>query len=276
VSELALHWLDVFTDRPFAGNPLAVVLDADALDDEQMQAIAAEVRLSETTFVLDGAERLRIFTPREELPLAGHPVVGTAVCLAELGRIASVGEHVFRTGVGETPVELRDGIATMTQAPLELRAEVDREQVATMLRIAPDEVEGHPRVATTSGIIQLFARLRNREVLARLAPDLDAIAAEATIDAVVPWCEDAHDLRQRAFLPRAGIPEDPATGSAAGALAALRVHEGASPGGVLVRQGEEIARPSEMHVTVGGAPGAPDPPRVGGRAVPVLEARLRI
>jgi trans-2,3-dihydro-3-hydroxyanthranilate isomerase len=110
VAELRISWVDVFTDRPFAGNPLAVVPDADGLDDGQMQTLAAELGLSETTFVFDGARRLRIFTPNGELPLAGHPVIGATVELGRLGLLAD-GVHVFLTGVGETPVELRDGLA---------------------------------------------------------------------------------------------------------------------------------------------------------------------
>jgi trans-2,3-dihydro-3-hydroxyanthranilate isomerase len=93
---------------------------------------------------------------------------------------------------------------------------------------------------------------------------------------VVPWCEDGDELAQRFFAPQLGIPEDPATGSAAGALGALRVYEGGEPGATIVRQGAEIGRPSEMRVAVDGTPGAPDPPRVGGRAVPVLEGTLRL
>jgi trans-2,3-dihydro-3-hydroxyanthranilate isomerase len=274
LSGLAVHWLDVFTDVPFAGNPLAVLPDADGLSDAQMQTIAAELGLSETVFVLGGAERLRIFTPGGELPLAGHPVVGTTLALARLGRIPSTGEHVFLTGVGETPVSVADGMATMTQAPLTVGAAVAARDVARMLLVADEVIVGEPRVYSTSGIRQLFARVRDRAELAGLEPDLVAIEAFMDADGVVAWCEHEGELAQRFFMPRFGIPEDPATGSAAGALAALRVHEGGSPGAVVVRQGAEIGRPSEIHVTVDGTPGAPGPPRVGGRAVVVLEATL--
>jgi trans-2,3-dihydro-3-hydroxyanthranilate isomerase len=273
VSGLAVHWLDVFTEVPFAGNPLAVLPDADGLDDGQMQAIAHELGLSETVFVMGGAERLRIFTPTEELPLAGHPVVGTTLALVRLGRVASAGTHVFQTGVGATPVSVTGDVATMTQGALELREEVDAAEVAGCLRLPASAVVGTPRVCTTTGVAHLIAQVRDRDTLAGIEPDLDGVKA-APGDGVVPWCEDGGELAQRFFAPAIGIDEDPATGSAAGALGALRVAGGAAPGSVVVRQGSEIGRPSEIRVTVGGAPGAPEPPQVGGQAVPVLEAVL--
>ena len=276
MTALAVHWLDVFTDRPFTGNPLAVLPDADELPDEQMQAIARELGLSETVFVSGGAERLRIFTPQTELPLAGHPVVGTTLLLVALGRVAAEGRHVFQTGVGETPVEVSDGVATMTQAPLEVGDEVDREHVAAMLRLDAAALTGTPRFYSTTGVAQVFARVRDRETLAGIEPDIAAIAADDRIDGLVAWCEVADELAQRFFAPRLGIAEDPATGSAAGALAALRVHEGASPGDVTIRQGDEICRPSSIHASVSGDRGSPDPPRVSGRAVVVLEGELQV
>lgn len=272
----AVHWLDVFTDIPFTGNPLAVLPDADGLADDQLQSIARELGVSETAFVFGGAERLRIFTPTFEVPLAGHPVVGTTHLLARLGRIGE-GTHVFKTGVGDTAVDVEGDLVTMTQAPLEAGEEVPAETLAAMLRIDPGDITGAtPRFYTTSGIKQLFARVRDRELLASIEPDVGLIAADERIDAVMPWCEHGDELAQRFFGPRMGILEDPATGSAAGALAALRVFEGGEPGAVVVRQGEEIGRPSEMHATVGGSPGAPDAPRVGGRAVQLLDGALQL
>src|SRR3954454_25380436 len=125
MTELALHWVDVFTEMPFAGNALAVFPDADGLDDEQMQDIAAELNLSETTFVFGGAAQARIFTPRSELPLAGHPMVGTAYVLASLGRLPEEGRHVLKTGVGETTIEVAGDTAMMTQAPFDPGEKLD-------------------------------------------------------------------------------------------------------------------------------------------------------
>ena len=270
-----LSWLDVFTDRPFAGNPLAVVPDGDGLSDAQMQALARELGLSETVFAVDDARRLRIFTPVVELPLAGHPTVGCALELARLGRIPSEGRWVFRTGAGETPVDLAGGVATMTQAEPELGLEHDHPAVALALQVVEDALASPPQMCTTTGVRQLFAEVRDREALAALSPDTELVAGLENVDLLSAWCENGDgEVAQRGFAPQMGIVEDPATGSAAGALAALRVFRGADPGPVIVRQGEEIGRPSEMRVQVEGHPGTPTEVRVGGRAVLVMEGEF--
>jgi trans-2,3-dihydro-3-hydroxyanthranilate isomerase len=275
-TSVRLSWLDVFTDRPFAGNPLAVVHDADDLDDERMQTIARELGLSETVFVLEDAARLRIFTLVSEVPLAGHPVVGASVELARLGRIPADGAHVFRTGAGETPVSMAGGVATMTQAAFDAGRVVDAEVLAPLLGLTAADVLRPPRVCTTSGIWHAFVQVRDRGALREIMPDTAAIA-RFDADGVAPWCEVAEGkLAQRFIAPRMGIPEDPATGAASGALGALRVFEGGEPGSLTISQGEEIGRPSEISVTIGGAPGAPDEVRVGGRAVLVMEGELRL
>jgi trans-2,3-dihydro-3-hydroxyanthranilate isomerase len=253
-----------------------VVPDAEGLDDAAMQTIAAELGVSETVFVFGGAERLRIFTPRAELPLAGHPVVGTALVLSWLERIPSEGEHVFLTGVGETPVVLGDGVATMTQAAFDPGIELDPARMAALLRVAPDVVIGTPRACSTVNTPQALVQVRDRATLAAIEPDLPAIAVFGAAMGVGAWCEHGGELALRFFAPGDGIDEDPATGSLAGALGALRVFEGGEPGAVLVRQGAEIGRPSEIHVSVGGAPGAPDPPQVGGTAVPLMRGTIDV
>jgi trans-2,3-dihydro-3-hydroxyanthranilate isomerase len=270
VSELALHWVDVFTDVPFSGNALAVFPDADGLDEEQMQDIAAELNLSETTFVFGGAEQVRIFTPESELPLAGHPMVGTAYVLASLGRLPVDGQHVVKTGVGETTIEVSGDTATMTQAPFDPGKELEPARMADLLRIGVDQVVGTPRACSTITEPQALVQVPDRETLAGITPDLYAVSAFTDAMGVGAWCENEGELALRFFVPGMGIPEDPATGSLAGALGCMRVFEGGEPGSVLVRQGEEIGRPSEIHVTVTGRPGAPEPPRVGGSVVPVM------
>lgn len=279
MNRLELAWLDVFTDRPLGGNPLAVVLDADDLSGEQMQALARELGLSETIFVLEDAGRLRIFTPGVELPLAGHPVVGASLELARRGRIPAEGRTVFRTGVGDTPVEVSGGVATMTQAAPE------RESVAVdaagLLGLASGDLAGEP-VACSTGVRFVFAEVRDREALARVEADQAAIAAiDDPALGMVAWCGVStgsdpfvDGAAMRMFAPRMGIAEDPATGVAAGALGALRVFEGAEPGPLTISQGEEIGRPSTIHVAVGGAAGAPEHVRVGGRAVLLFEGAL--
>ena len=149
MTALRISWVDVFTDRPFAGNRLAVVLDADPLDAAGMQTLAAELNLPETTFVLDGVGRLRIFTPTTELPLAGHPVVGTTVELGRLGLLGD-GDHVFRMGAGDTPVALHDGLATMTQPDLRVHRELDPALSASLLGLDPGDVTGRLVVCETA------------------------------------------------------------------------------------------------------------------------------
>ena len=273
---MRLSWLDVFTDRPFAGNPLAVVPDADELSGEQMQALARELGISETVFALDGAKRIRIFTPTSELPLAGHPTVGCAFELARQGVIPTEGRWEFTTGAGQTPVDLHDGTATMTQAEPELGLEHDRAAVAAALDLEDDVLASPPQMCTTTGVRQLFAEVRDRDTLAGLKPVFDLVAGLENVDVLLAWCESGDgEVAQRGFAPQLGIDEDPATGSAAGAVAALRVFRGAQPGPLIVRQGSEIGRPSEMRVDVQGEPGRPTEVRVGGRAVLVFEGEIR-
>jgi trans-2,3-dihydro-3-hydroxyanthranilate isomerase len=276
LSALRVSWVDVFTDRPFAGNRLAVVLDADPLDAAEMQTLAAELNLPETTFVLEGGGRLRIFAPAMEMPLAGHPVVGATVELGRLGLLDD-GEHVFRTAVGDTPVELRDGVATMTQPDLRVHRELDPAFCASLLGLDPGDVTGRPVVCETA-VPQGFAQVLDADALGRARPDLDGISRFDGDRAIglAAWCERGGELGLRFFAPRMGIVEDPATGSAAGALGALRVLHGAAPGRITVRQGEHVGRPSTMHVEVGGNPGSPSGVRVGGTAVPVLEATIEL
>jgi trans-2,3-dihydro-3-hydroxyanthranilate isomerase len=271
---LRIHWVDVFTDRPFAGNQLAVVLDADELDTDAMQAITRELGLSETVFVLEDSQRLRIFTPGKEVPLAGHPTVGAALVLARLGRIPAEGRTVFRTGVGDTPVDVSGGVATMTQANPEPGPEGDPRAAAALLGLEPGDVVGRP-VTCSTGVPFQFVELRDRATLARATPDLRAVA-QLDAEGAVAWAEDGDGAAaQRMFGPKLGIAEDPATGAAAGALGALRVFRGAEPGPLAVSQGSEIGRPSTIQVDAPGEPGRPAAPRVGGRAVPILEATLR-
>src|SRR4051794_4290976 len=271
---LGISWVDVFTDRPLAGNPLAIVLDADELTTEEMQGVAAELGLSETTFVLEGLRRLRIFSPTSELPLAGHPVVGTAVELARLGLLEG-GVHVFPTNVGETPVEVASGIATMTQPDLRVHRELDAEGCAILLGLEPADVIGQPVVAETA-VAQGFAQLRDLEALAAVRPDLPGIERIEGAIGLVAWCEHGTEIVQRFFAPQIGVAEDPATGAAAGAVGALRVGQGANPGRITVRQGDYVGRPSTIHVDIGGEPGSPRDVRVGGTAVPVLQAKLEL
>jgi trans-2,3-dihydro-3-hydroxyanthranilate isomerase len=273
---MRISWLDVFTDRPFAGNQLAVIPEADGLSDDQMQALARELAISETVFALDGGRRIRIFTPAAELPLAGHPTVGCAIELARLGIIPVDGRWEFTTGAGQIPVVVNHDSAVMTQAEPKLGLEHDLPAVVLALKVEEDVLASPPQMCTTTGVRQLFAEVRDRETLASLSPDQELVRGLENVDVLLAWCEVGDgEVAQRGYAPQLGIAEDPATGSAAGALGALRVFRGAQPGPLLVRQGEEIGRPSAMQVEVQGEPGNPTEVRVGGRAVLVLEGELR-
>jgi trans-2,3-dihydro-3-hydroxyanthranilate isomerase len=271
-----IAWLDVFTDRAFAGNQLAVILEADGLTDEQMQAMARELTISESIFASDGGRAIRIFTPGYELPGAGHPVIGVTLELVRRGVIPASGDWTFRTIRGETRVTVGDGVATMTQPEPQLGVEHDQAAVAAALRIDERDLASVPQACNT-GVNQLFAELRDRDALAALHPDYDLVAGLAATEGIVAWCEPGDgQVAQRFFAPLMGIPEDPATGSAAGALGALRVFRGAEPGPLRVHQGDEIGRPSVMSVQVGGSAGAPADVRVGGRAVLLFEGEVEI
>ena len=268
-----ISWLDVFTDQPFAGNQLAVV-DGNGLSDEQMHAIARELTISETAFVQGAAAELVIWTPTKPLPGAGHPVVGAALDLARRGEIPTSGTYVFLIAGNEVMVELSNGTATMTQPDPGLGVEVDYAAVAAALQIGESDIVSAPQFCTT-GVAQVFAEVRDRDALAEIHPDFDLVAGLHNADGLVAWCEVADgEVAQRFFAPQMGINEDPATGSASGALGSLRVFRGAEPGPLLVRQGAEVNRPSEIHVTIGGVAGEPSDVRVGGRAVLVFEGEL--
>jgi trans-2,3-dihydro-3-hydroxyanthranilate isomerase len=197
----------------------------------------------------------------------------------ELGRLGVLadGDHVFRTGAGDTPVELRERTATMTQPDLRVHRELDPALCASLLGLDPGDVTGEPVVCETA-VPQGFAQVVDRDALDRCRPALDEIAAFDGDRAIglAAWCETEGELAFRFFAPKVGIAEDPATGSAAGALGALRVQQGAAPGAITVRQGEHVGRPSVMDVEIGGERGRPAGVRVGGTAVPVLEATVEL
>ncbi len=304
---------DVFTDRVFAGNPLAIVPDADGLSDEEMQRIATEMNLSETAFVVRPTDvhalcRLRIFTPTTELPLAGHPVVGTFFILARRGELGlgealgSLGDGIHRIrqecGAGILPVDIRVRAGeveqvVMTQAPPRFFARAtDRAALAGCLGLPPDEIApGAPAQVVSTALPQLMVPVRSLRSVERL--ELDPVAARALLhrehigsDCMMVFStETVHEgssAHARMFAPGLGVTEDPATGSAAGALGAWLVRHGeardaaSNPVGLVIEQGYEMGRPSEIHVEVDHEDGEPVEVRVGGEAVEVAEGVLRL
>jgi trans-2,3-dihydro-3-hydroxyanthranilate isomerase len=286
------YTLDVFTTNRFEGNPLAVVTDADGLSANAMLAIAREMNLSETVFVQKPTEdqalaRLRIFTTREELKLAGHPVIGTWFLLAELGVVPAQegGVHILQqTGAGILPVEIRfkDGRpqrVTMTQKEAAFRpAKLNQKALAAALGLSVKDFDAklEPEYVST-GIFNLMVPVRNRAALARIEMNMVDLRKLLGKNATMSYCFTA-DSNGKAFS-RGMLPwelyEDAATGSAAGSLGAYLVKHGKlSPGHTLnILQGEEMGRPSYIEVQVTQA-GKKLIPRVGGAAVRVFEGTI--
>ena len=280
-----LTWLDVCTRERLTGNQLAVVHDADGLDDATMAAFARETRLSETTFVqaatADGADyRNRIFMMSGELPFAGHPSLGTAVAVA-LARGETTASYVQQTPAGLQPIDvevLDDGLASasMLQEPATFGDELDPARVAAAVRIdAADLDAGLPPQVVSTGQPHVLAPVAPG-TLARTRPDPDALAAllDATGTVVVYLAEldlDGRAARCRSFfMDPDGPTEDPATGSAAGPLLAY-LHERRGLDRLDIVQAVEMGRRSEMTCTVEG-----DRVRVGGGAVVVATGTVHL
>jgi trans-2,3-dihydro-3-hydroxyanthranilate isomerase len=254
--------VDVFAEAPFGGNQLCVVAEPpDGLDHATMQALALEIGFSETTYVTgirpDGYD-VRIFTPDEELPFAGHPTLGTAFVLARAGMIGT--DVVQHCGAGEIPVriDVDGGQATMRQLPPSFGDEFgDREAVAAAAGLRLDDlVERLPIVPVSTGIAHTMVAVRDDDALRRAVRDDRATATVCErIDAESLYLFAVRgdgDVRARMFDKGTQIGEDPATGSAAGPLGAyLSAHGvGGMPGSVVIAQGEQVGRPSFLHVDV--------------------------
>jgi trans-2,3-dihydro-3-hydroxyanthranilate isomerase len=287
-----LYTLDVFTTKPFAGNPLAVVTDGDGLATAKMQSIAREMNLSETVFIQRPTNnralaRLRIFTTTQELPLAGHPVIGTWFLLAELGVVpASEGSvHILQqTGAGILPVELRfhNGRpvrVTMTQKPARFtRAPFTRAALAATLGLKPSDLAPSlPLEFTSTGISNLMVPVSRRAVLPKIQMNMRALAHLISPHGTMAYCF-AVNGRGRAYargMVPWGIVEDPATGSAGGSLGAYLVHHGQlKPSETLsITQGVEMGRPSEIQVEVAEERGKLTP-KVSGSAVRIFEGHI--
>ena len=272
---LAYHLLDVFTDTPFTGNPLAVFVDPGELDDSQLQRLAVELNLSETIFVwrpaTDGDGNgapwpTRIFTPGGELPFAGHPTVGAAVLLRHLGE---VGDRVtLAEGVGPVAVDVGDGDATLTaaQPPEDVGDPGTAEWLASALGLDVDDLHAElPPRRLSAGVPFAVVPLRDADALARCRPDN---RATDLLNPVTPLDEARRRWRVRVFAGALGIAEDPATGAAAAAFAGY-LRDLTGDGAWELEQGVEMRRPSRLRVEAHGTT-----VRVGGSAVVVGEGRL--
>jgi trans-2,3-dihydro-3-hydroxyanthranilate isomerase len=297
---LQFETVDVFTSDQFSGNPLAVVLNAEGLSSQQMQSIAAEFNLAETTFVLPPKDRahtaeVRIFTPRGEMPFAGHPNVGTAFVLARAGASYGrtvAGDHViFEEKAGLVPISLLKDGATVVGARLAspqlltVGAEIPVETVASACGISADDVEtkNHLPCIASCGAAFILAELKTREALTTAIPRTDVFNREvakypATSILVYTQVDEAAiDIRARMFAPRHGIYEDPATGSANVALIGLLAKLRPEPDLKLsktIAQGVEMGRPSLLHAQADKRGGAVTATFIGGRCVPVMSGSI--
>jgi trans-2,3-dihydro-3-hydroxyanthranilate isomerase len=293
--------VDVFTDRAFGGNPLAVVLDAGGLSTEQMQAIATEFNYSETTFVLPPADsgndaNVRIFTVRSELPFAGHPNVGTAFVLATQAAKAPA-RLKFEEKAGLVPIEILTAQGSVVGSefaapqPLKKGATVDAKEAAAILSLSASDIktDRHPPQIASVGLPFLIVEIASREAVKRAKPDAAAfwktfpgVGADAvyfyTRD--VPASEQPLDLQARMFHPgAAGLSEDPATGSATGAAAALLGDLDATRDGEVklrIGQGFDMGRPSLLLTRVIKQNGAVLSTHVGGNCVQMMEGTVRV
>jgi trans-2,3-dihydro-3-hydroxyanthranilate isomerase len=293
--------VDVFTDRAFGGNPLAVVLDAGGLSTQQMQAIATEFNYSETTFVLPPADKsndanVRIFTVNRELPFAGHPNVGTAFVLATQAADAPA-RLKFEEKAGLVPVAILNEQSRVVGAELTAPegltrgAQLAADQAAACLSLSAADImmDRHPPQIASVGLPFLVVEVASREALRRARPDAAAFAKTLPTvgtDAVyfytrdVPAAEQPLDLQARMFHPGAsGLSEDPATGSATGAAAALLADiDAVRDGEVKLRigQGFDMGRPSLLLTRVRKQNGAVVSTHVGGNCVQMMEGTLRV
>jgi trans-2,3-dihydro-3-hydroxyanthranilate isomerase len=301
---ISFHTLDVFTARGFAGNPLAVVLDADGLDAAAMQTIAREFNLSETVFVLKSdnpahTARVRIFTPATELPFAGHPVIGTAVLLAGLRpgfeggacdalTMLELPIGTIRVGVKFSPGHAAYAEFEAPRLPELSRLDIDVEDIAAAVGLLPSEIGlgNHAPRFVRAGAAFALVPVATREAIDRAAPNgayWSQTFSEAGIVGAYFYTREcvhaASAFHARMFAPDSGIPEDPATGSAAiGFAAAIKDFDGL-PDGVhrrAIEQGYAMNRPSLINLTLEIKSGRLDAVRLGGHAVRMTAGTMAV
>lgn len=273
---------DVFTERPLTGNALAVFTHAEELDGATMQLLAREMNLSESAFVLRATDpaadaALRIFTPTQELPFAGHPTLGTAFVLAQLRH--ELGNRVrLQTARGVSTVELngsgRQQFGWMTQPHPLIRRYEPAPRLLAALGVQSTQL---PVELYDNGPHYVLVVLEQPEQVARLRPDMAALAALGSIAVTVVAGEGAH-WKTRVFAPGEGIPEDPATGAAAGPTALHLCRHGRIEYGdeIIIAQGAEVGRPSTLYARIIGSTEQLLRVEVGGHAVVIGRGEIEL
>jgi trans-2,3-dihydro-3-hydroxyanthranilate isomerase len=288
--------VDAFTDRPLSGNPCAIIFDADSLEPATMQAIAREMNLSETAFVLRSTRadvRARYFTPAEEIPLAGHPTIATIFALVEAGRLRLTGEQTLITleleaGVIEVRIHASAGVVSqieMRQLPPRFLAQYDPAEVAPWFGLAPDDLlPGAPVQTVSTGTPMLMVPVRDHAALRRATVDVGAyLTARARGDFFSPhlFCLGGATAAGHTYARQFGIPpdasEDPFTGSATGCMAAYLWRYGllAEPR-FIAEQGHWLGRPGQASVVVFGPREAISGVAVSGGAALVIKGELAL
>lgn len=287
------YQVDVFTDRVFGGNPLAVFPEPGNLEEAVHIQIAREMNLSETTFVYppDNPKadfKIRIFTPGKEIPFAGHPTLGTAHILWETGKVGSTSDSVvLELGTGVVKITKSQENLFMEQPLPDFGDTVETmDQVADALAINPDEIDSRfPLQIVSTGFPALYVPLTSLNALQRVELNLTVLRKIlGSIDMIYAFTgetlESGSTVHSRAFAPFIGIPEDPATGSAGGALGAYlvrhKVIENLDSSAIIIEQGFAMNRPSTIRVSVGHTGGEIHSIQVGGQAITVLEGELRV
>ena len=283
MSTVAYEIVDVFTDRPFAGNPLAVVFGAEGLAADQMQALAREFNLSETIFLLPSTSatyHARIFTPETELPFAGHPSVGAAVTAMRRG-LFPAGDVVQECGAGLLPITVRStGTATLGNGPLTLGEPLDHLSLLALTGLTVEDHAGPAPREAGCGLEFHFLPVR-RAALSRASVDA-AEAARAGVSqiSVFAWSADTAEAHARVFCPGVSVPEDPATGSAALGLGVYMTAAGMLPAdgttSYRVHQGIEMGRPSLLSCTVTASAGLATAATVTGHVVPIAKGEIAV
>ena len=294
--DCSFYQVDVFTKIPFGGNPLAVVFDSEGLTDQNMQNIAKEMNLSETTFVLPPGNLpvdfiIRIFTPEKELPFAGHPTLGTAHILRETGKVLS-GDYTIKlaiTGGIVTVNEMgKENLLFMNQLLPEFHPPLDcSEEIAKALGISIDGIDStcRPIQIVSTGLPVLVVPITSLEILEKISIDtlrLSHLLTGLGTDLLYAFTSQTFDpdatIHSRAFAPKLGIPEDPATGSAAGAAGAYlsrnKFISKEVTENIVIEQGYMMKRPSLLYVCVEQKKGEIKSIRVGGESVTIIKGEI--
>lgn len=284
--------VDVFTERPLEGNPLAVFADGTAIDDLTMQGIARELNLSETVFILPPMQsgcvaRVRIFTPRQELAFAGHPTIGTSFVLLQNGILPNGGvRFLLEEKIGPVPIRVERSekpLIWLTTPPIEFGQTLDRGACASALGLATSDLLDHEPQIVTAGNPFLFVPLRNKEIVDRAWLDMSGIGILKRVtphpNGVFVFAPVAEGAYSRMFAPEHGIAEDPATGSATGPLAAYMIRHNlvprSSPWRFVSEQGTKMRRRSFLHVQTRGHGGS-EGIEVGGYVTPIVRAEMQL